>query len=427
MDTYKKRNKGIRLIAEGVLIGILSGLTASAYRLLLMNAETALFWILNFIRGNYLYIGLWFFTLFIIGCIVSRLVRFEGMAASSGVPQVMGEVNGHFDPSWWRVLLCKFIGGALCIFGGLSLGRSGPSIQIGAMTAKGFSRAGKRDRVHEITLISCGAGAGLAATFHAPLAGILFVLEGIRRTLDYTVLVVGTVSVIVADLISTWIFGQSTIFSYLPSALPLSDYWLLIPLGILLGLAGAGYNYTLAKAQDFYQWLGLFCRREFKLAIPFLTAGILGLFLPQVLGGGNAMVKLLTDNTPALSMLYLLLIVKFLFSMLCSGSEVPGGIFFPVLVLGSYLGAVFGSTVISLLPMDESLLFTFILLGTAGLFSAIVRAPITAIILITEMTGSMHGFTYIAIVSILACITANLLGSKPICSMCLERLLKKNG
>ncbi len=430
MDNYEKRNKRICLIAEGVLAGIFSGLTASLYRLLLMNSETAFFWILNFIKGNYLYIILWFCALLGISFIVARLVRFEGMAASSGVPQVMGEVNGSFNPCWWRILLVKFIGGALCIFSGLSLGRSGPSIQIGAMTAKGFPRirvhTEKQDKTREILLISCGAGAGLAATFHAPLAGILFVLEGIRRTLDYTVLITGTVAVVAADLVSVLIFGPAIIFSYPASALPVSDYWLLVPLGILLGFAGAGYNYAMSKMQDFYQLLknipgGL------RLAIPFLTSGILALFLPQVLCGGNVMVKLLTDTHPALSMLCLLLLVKFLFSILCSGSEVPGGIFFPVLVLGSYLGAVFGSTITAFLPVSEGLWFQFILLGMAGLFSAIVRTPITAIILAVELTGSMHCLSDIAIVSILACITANLLGSKPFCTSCLERLLAKHG
>lgn len=162
---------------------------------------------------------------------------------------------------------------------------------------------------------------------------------------------------------------------------------------------------------------------EFSFILTFIIAGILGLFVPEVLAGGHQMIVLLEKGQPALLTLFVLLIIKFLFSTISFGSGAPGGIFFPLLILGAYLGAIYGNVVINLFSVPEAWLTQFIILGMAGLFAGIVRAPITGIVLITEMTGNMHHFIDIALVSILAYIVANLLKSKPIYTSLLERLL----
>lgn len=431
MDKYQNTLKNLEktslkesilLVIEGGLVGIFAGLTAVAYRFCLTWAESGLYQILDFIQGNALYIVLWFTALILMACLVARIVRFERMSAGSGIPQVSGEVKGYLDPCWWRVILAKFIGGTTCILGGLSLGREGPSIQLGAMAAKGFSRFRKYDKTKEIGLLSCGAGAGLAAAFNAPLAGIMFVLEEIHHTFDRTMLVAGIVATVAADYVSKLFFGQSTIFSYATSTLPLRYYWLLVIFGILLGAAGAGYNVVMLKTQAlFHRFKNV--PKEIRVSIAFLLAGVLGLILPQVLAGGHAMVELLEHNRPAFVMLIVLLLVKFLFSAISFGSGVPGGIFFPLLILGSYIGAIFGDLAIACFPINDDLWSQFIILGMAGLFAGIVRAPITGIVLITEMTGSMHRMLDIAVVSIIAYIIANLLGSRPIYTSLLDNIL----
>lgn len=137
------------------------------------------------------------------------------------------------------------------------------------------------------------------------------------------------------------------------------------------------------------------------------------------------MVLLLEHARPTLIMLVILLVVKFLFSAVSFGSGVPGGIFFPLLILGSYVGAIFGDVAIGCFPISEDLWYQFIILGMAGLFAGIVRAPITGIVLITEMTGNMERMLDIAVVSILAYVVANMVGSKPIYSSLLENILRQ--
>ena len=147
--------RSIALVIEGALIGVLAGLTAVLYRYCLTYAESGLYAVLNFIRGNAVVTALWFAALILMGCIVAKIAKWEPMAAGSGIPQVSGEVRGYLDQSFWRVILAKFTGGTLSIFGGLSLGREGPSIQLGAMVAKSYSRLRNYDKTTEIGLLSC--------------------------------------------------------------------------------------------------------------------------------------------------------------------------------------------------------------------------------------------------------------------------------
>lgn len=416
--------RSITLVLEGALIGVLAGLTAVLYRYCLTYAENGLYAVLNFIRGNAGVTALWFAALILMGCIVAKIVKWEPMAAGSGIPQVSGEVRGYLDQSFWRVVLAKFTGGTLSIFGGLSLGREGPSIQLGAMVAKSYSRLRNYDKTTEIGLLSCGAGAGLAAAFNAPLAGIMFVLEEIHHTFDRTMLVAGLIATACADFVAKIFFGQSAIFSFTTSTLALRYYWLLALLGILLGLAGAGYNFVMLKMQAFFHRLKKI-PKEIRIAFVFVISGILGLTLPQVLAGGHSMIALLEHGKPELSMICILLVVKFLFSAVSFGCGAPGGIFFPLLILGAYIGAIFGNLSIHTLSLPNDLLPQFIVISMAGLFAGIVRAPITGIVLITEMTGNMHRMLDIAVVSSIAYIIANLLGSKPIYTSLLENILNK--
>lgn len=430
-ETTFRRLKNKRLnsfvyVAEGILVGIAAGLLAVFYRYLLTIGEKFVFWANNFIHGNGVYFIGWMVILAIIGYIVGRITTWEPMISGSGIPQVTGEMRGYLNCNWIRVIIGKITGGFLAIAGGLSLGREGPSIQLGAMAAKGISKLLKNSKTAEKTLISCGAGAGLAAAFNAPLAGVLFVLEEIHHTFDGVVLVVGMVAAVTADYISKTFFGQSTVFQYESSTFPLHYYWLLIILGIIVGVLGVGYNIIMIKGQELFGKMNK-VPQEIRIAIPFLLAGICGYFLPQILAGGHVMAELLMEQNETIGFLLILLAAKFLFSVICFGSGAPGGIFFPLLILGSYIGGIYGSLCIEWFGLSPELWHNFIMLGMVGFFASIVRAPIIGIVLIAEMTGSMTRMIDLVVVSIIAYVVANLMGNPPIYSSLLDKILKKKG
>lgn len=414
------------LVFDGFLVGIGAGLVSVAYRWMLGKAETFLFAASFYLQKKPVMALGWILLIALLAVICTRLLKWEPMISGSGIPQVSGEIKGYLDIKPVRTILGKMIGGTLCIIGGMSLGREGPSVQLGAMAGKLISRIRGENQTREKALLTCGAGAGLAAAFNAPLSGVMFALEELHKNFNSYILVCAMVGAATADFISKGFFGVSTVFHYeLYSTFPLRYYWILVLLGILLGVLGAFYNKMMLLGQDFFKKIS-FLPQEIRLMIPFLMGLILMFVLPETLAGGHAMVGLLEDGKTTVSMLFLLLLVKFVFSVFCFGSGAPGGIFFPLLVLGSYVGAIMGKGVILAFHLPNGLIYNFIILAMAGFFAAIVRAPITGVVLIAEMTGTLEHLISLLLVSVVAYVVANELRSAPIYESLLDRILLKN-
>lgn len=424
-DMWKRaRRIPVMLITEGLCVGLIGGFIVLLYRVALTFAGNWLIKILSYIKGNPFRCAVWFLILMALAWIVGRLVKWEPMISGSGIPQVEGEVSGRLSQNWKRVLPAKFAGGFLCMLGGLSLGREGPSIQLGAMAGQGISRALGRGKREEKFLMACGASAGLSAAFHAPLAGMMFAVEEIHKTFSIPILLPVMTASVTADYIASHILGLDPVFHFqITEYLPQNYYWLLILLGILVGVSGVFYNWGMLKAQELYRKIPLL-KETGRLLIAFLTAGVLGLVMPSVLGSGSGLIVSLTKGEMVLGMVVLTLVVKFLFSAVSFGSGAPGGIFFPLLILGALLGAVFAMTGAEFFGLDPVYINNFVLLGMTGFFTAIVRAPLTGIILLFEMSGSISQMLSLSIVSVTAYIVATLMRSEPIYDSLLKRILK---
>lgn len=424
-DMWKRaRRIPVMLITEGLCVGLIGGFIVLLYRVALTFAGNWLIKILSYIKGNPFRCAVWFLILMALAWIVGRLVKWEPMISGSGIPQVEGEVSGRLSQNWKRVLPAKFAGGFLCMLGGISLGREGPSIQLGAMAGQGISRALGRGKREEKFLMTCGASAGLSAAFHAPLAGMMFAVEEIHKTFSIPILLPVMTASVTADYIASHILGLDPVFHFqITEYLPQNYYWLLILLGILVGVSGVFYNWGMLKAQELYRKIP-FLKETGRLLIAFLTAGVLGLVMPSVLGSGSGLIVSLTKGEMVLGMVVLTLVVKFLFSAVSFGSGAPGGIFFPLLILGALLGAVFAMTGAEFFGLDPVYINNFVLLGMTGFFTAIVRAPLTGIILLFEMSGSISQMLSLSIVSVTAYIVATLMRSEPIYDSLLKRILK---
>lgn len=430
MNNSKKANNGkknssllasnqIILIAEGLLVGVGAGLVALLYRLLLDKSGIIRNKIIHWAKGDILKMGIWFLIILVCGYVIYRLVKYEPMISGSGIPQLEGEIQGALEENWKKVLPAKFIGGLLGVFSGLALGREGPSIQLGAMVGKLTGKGLKKDKTREKFLLTCGASAGLSAAFHAPLAGVMFSLEEVHKNFNVSLLIGVMSSSLMADFIASKVFGLSAVFSFeVVKDIPHKNYLLLILLGAILGVLGAFYNWFTLKVQSLYQE-AKFIPEALKMMIPFAAAGILAFTMPSLLGSGHNLLEDLTTKPMTVSMVFIILIGRFVFSAVSFGSGVPGGIFFPLLVIGGYIGGAFA------LLIDPAYLSNFVILAMAGYFAAIVRAPLTGIILIFEMTGSLTQMMSLSLVSIVAYVVATLMRSKPIYESLLERLLKR--
>lgn len=193
-----------------------------------------------------------------------------------GIPQVEAELKGLMDLSWWSVLWKKFIGGVLSIASGLMLGREGPSIQLGALTAKGVSVLLKSSEMERRSLIASGAAAGLAAAFNAPIAGLLFVVEEVYHQFSRLVWVSALAASITANFISLHVFGLTPVL-HMPEdlqLLSLDQYWIYILLGIFLGLAGYVYEVVILNIQVFYTMLAKIIPLQLRIIVylPFYSS-----------------------------------------------------------------------------------------------------------------------------------------------------------
>ena len=414
-------NMKYRLIIEGIGVGLLAGILVSAFRLSLTKVDEIRSVLLEGAQTKISLVVCCLLLLFFFTVCVSFIVTREPLCTGSGIPQVKGELDGKIKANWLSVIIAKFIGGIMAVGGGLSLGREGPSIQLGAMVGKGFSRLSGRLRTEERLLMTCGAGAGLAAAFSAPLAGVVFTLEELHKTFSADVLLSTMAAAITSDWVASYIFGLRPVFLLtISNSLPLSHYWMVLILGVIMGAFGVLYNRCIALSQDFFTMLK---PAWIKAVLPFAAIVLLAVFYPRVLGSGHDLVSFAGEGGAGVKVLLILLVIKFIFSIFSFGTGAPGGIFLPLLVLGAVTGGLFTEVVSPLVGYANTYSAYFVILGMAGYFAAIVRAPITGIILISEMTGIFSNLLPLAIVSLVAHITAEILGGVPIYDQLLDRLL----
>ncbi len=436
------------IVGEGVIIGLITGALVSVFRLMLMGADVLRDRMVEYAEGGAARAALAALILLCIAGVISVLLGWEPEIAGSGIPQVEAELKGQKDMRWLRVIIGKVAGCALAIGGGLALGREGPSIQLGAMVGKGVSRAGHRLLTEERLLITCGAGAGLSAAFGAPLAGAIFALEELHRNFSAEVLLSTMAASTASDFVAANVFGLTPVFGFgVEHGLPLKYYWAVILLGIILGFFGILYNRTIAFMQDAFDRIGkVFARmadslpgvssynltdsklntkgeiasRTGRLITAFALVYILIFTYPQALGSGSSLVGEISRGEYTLGALAVLLVVKFIFSTASFGSGSPGGIFLPLLVLGAVTGGVCAE-VLALAGFDWRYITAMVVVAMAGYFSAIVRAPVTGVILITEMTGDFTCLLPLVLASLIAYLIPEYFGTEPIYVQLLHR------
>lgn len=425
-----KRRFSLRLLLEGLAVGLGAGISISVFRYLLAGSEILRPVIYHNLRealadGQWQWLALYILSFIIIAYLLKLIVAREPMCTGSGIPQIKGILQGDMSMRWFSVLWSKIIGGVLAIGAGMSLGREGPSVQIGACVGQGLSQTSRRTRFESRILMTAGAGAGLAAAFNAPLAGVIFGLEEMQKTISPALLLTGITASITAATVTEVVFGMSPVFSMgylLP--LPLNLFDVLVAAGIVIGLLGRLFNIALAYSLNTYSRLGLSGMK--KPLVPLVLAGILGFVLPEILGGGNLLVDSLVVTNYTIGFLCLLFVGKFLFTMICFGSGVPGGIFLPMLVLGAAGGAVLAKLLVLAGLLPAMYYADIIVFGMAAYFSSVVKSPVTGSILILEMTGSFQHMLALLVVSLTAYVISDLTGGRPVYDELLDRALGKS-
>lgn len=351
--------------------------------------------------------------------------QYAPQASGSGIPHVEAVLHRQSAPAPYALVPVKFIGGVMAIGAGLALGREGPSVQMGAGVATFMGRVFRRGFPDSRALIAAGAGAGLATAFNAPLAGAIFVLEELVQRYEPRITIAALAASFTAISVARLILGDHSDFTVLPLHYPaLATQMLYLGLGLVCGLAGVVYNATLLGGLS----AGEALRRvpvEVRAGLIGAGAGVLAWFYPWLVGGGDPITQSVLSGTAGpLTPVAAAFAARFILSAASYAALTPGGLFAPLLTLGAQLGLMFGLICQMLLPGQTIQPVGFALVGMAALFTGIVRSPVTGLILVTEMTGSVT----LLLPMVGACFTAmlvpTLLGNAPIYDALRQRAAK---
>ena len=417
-----QRKTILRLGLESTAAGLFAGLIVVIYHFCLKYAEKLYFLINGFVRSHIYFIIIWAALLVGIGFLIHLLLTYEPDITGSGIPQTEAEIEGEMNMVWWRVIVTKIAACTLAIIGGLSFGREGPSVQLGGVAGKAVYQVGSGPKSDKEYLMIAGAAAGLSAAFHAPIGGMMFGVEEMYKKLDLKILVSVMCGSIAGDFMNCIFFGMKPSMAMnITKTLPLTHYQLIILLGILAGLMGALYTKMAIWSQKLYQKIP-YLKPTFRGFIPLLVGCILGVFLPQVMGSGHVLIEYLNEGNFVLGTLIIFFIAKLLFTMICFGSGVPGGNLVPMLILGSLFGAIFGK-IFTGIGISDAYIMNFALFAMAAFFGGIVRAPLTGIVLLMEISGTFELMLPIGLASVIAYAVSTLVVEKPMYETLLDNLL----
>lgn len=412
-----------KIAFKSILIGVFAGLLTVLYRIGIEYGTEYAGKLYEYLRGHPDYIVPWLLLIAGAGLLIGWFVKLEPMASGSGIPQTEGVLLYGMKMKWYSILAVRYAGGLICSLFGLSLGREGPSIQIGAAGGKLLSKKLTNTHIEENYLITGGAAAGLSAAFNAPLSGIIFALEEVHRSFSPLILISATTASLTADFVSKNFFGLKPVLHFTATPqLPINLYIWLLPLGVIAGIVGTLMNRSLLGFQSLYSKVPAALRP----CIALLIALPCGIFLPEVLGGGQNLIRLSENAEKGIVFLAVLLLVKLLFTSTSFGSGVPGGIFLPILSVGALAGSIVGLSARNV-GVPSQYLADFAVCAMAGVLSASVKAPVTSILLTVEMSGTLVHMLPVAACSFIALFLSDLLKTEPIYEALLERFVESNG
>lgn len=434
-DLNTSNNFSLKTLLLSLVIGTLVGFVGVSF-------EIATSWIFS---HRSVLVGQWFENKYAVAAAtfaVSALLagasyfivkKYAPEAGGSGIPEIEASLQDLRPVRWWRVIPMKFFGGLGSLGSGMVLGREGPTVQLGANIGQMISDAGRvKDKDTRHTLLAAGSAAGLATAFNAPLAGILFVIEEMRAEFQYNLVSVKAVFIgaVMATIACRIVSGQGPILVLGDYVMPAqSTLWLYFVLGLMFGVLGVSFNKFLLFLQqkflDFYQ--NKMSRFVLTGALVGGCCGLFGLFLPQIIGGGFDVVKEVAAGQIGWGLLLLVFALRFLTSTISFSSGAAGGIFSPLLALGASFGAIFGYAADYLFPEWNLQVGSFVVVGMGALFAATVRAPLTGLVLVLEMTTSYTLLLPMIITTLGATLVAQVLGGRPLYTVLMEKILERNG
>ena len=366
----------------------------------------------------------WYFRIWIPalgGLVVGPVVYFLAREAKGhGVPEVMEAVTLRSGMIRKRVVLVKSLVSAVCIGTGGSVGREGPIVQIGSAIGSGIGQVLRLSAERIRTLVGCGAAAGIAATLNAPIAGSMFALEIILGDFGLATFSPIVISSVAATAVSRHFLGDSPAF--IVHAYRLISAWelpLYVILGFFCALVAVTFTTLLYRAEDMFDNLKI--PEYLKPVLGGLMLGSMGLLFPHILGVGYPAIDLSLMQKLSWWVMLLLVVFKILSTSITIGSGGSGGIFAPSLFVGAMAGGFFGTVVHHIFPEVTATPGAYSIVGMGAVVSGTTHGPISAILILFEMTGDYKIILPLMIACIIGCLASGQLLKDSIYTLKLAR------
>lgn len=395
LDAYHLHlNESIVTNLMAIVVGILSGYGAVVFRWLITWFTG--FWTNSgspFLENQFPWLGPFAFVpVPVLGLVLGALIihYFAPEVSGSGIPEVMEAVAVKGGRMRGRVGPARALASAICIGFGCSAGREGPIVQIGAALGSTFAGFLRMSQERRRWLVACGAGAGIAATFNTPIAGVVFAMEVILHgssLRSFASIVLATVS---GSIIGRMYFGDAPAFDFAPYAFESNiEVIFYAILGVAAGFVGLLYTKSVYWVADFFD---IFRKIPFigKAAIAGLLIGIVVSIFPEVRGVGYETITEAVSSNIVWHTMLVLMFIKILATALTIGSGGSGGIFAPALFIGAMVGGVMGNLFEKIAPAYTAGSPPYVMVGMAAVFAAVAHAPFTAIFALFEMTGNYN-------------------------------------
>jgi len=400
----------IYIVLLAVAIGVLGGFAAIGFRLLIDLVQLGAWRQSSYTLDYLAALPFWWKILapalggLVVGLITTRFAR---EARGHGVPEVMESVALHGGRMRPRVVIAKLFASGISIGSGGSVGREGPIVQIGSALGSTVGQWLKVDMRRLRTLVGCGAAAGIAATFNAPVAGALFAVEVILGDFGVAQFSPIVISSVAATVISRHFLGDFPAFEVPAYTLEHpSELLAYAGLGILAGFVALAFIRTLYKSEDAFERLAL--PLPIRAAFGGTLIGLIGVWAPQIFGVGYEAIGEALHGRLIWQFMLILVALKILAVSITIGSGGSGGVFAPSLFIGAMLGGAVGTLVSQIWPTGTELTGAYALVGMGAVVGATTHAPITAILIIFEMTGDYK----IILPLMISCIIATLLATR---------------
>lgn len=403
---------GVNLVLLSVLTGLFAGVVITFYNILANIGEDTSVKLYALVRENPAFFPLLLSGLAAGGLVIGTLVKFVPMIRGSGIPQIEGAARGVVRFRWYVTMCSMFAASLACIFLGLSAGAEGPSLEMGGCAGDAVGSALKRNQMARRLQIAAGSSAGLAVAFNAPVTGLVFAMEEAFRSFSPQVFISAAVSVVVALFTRNAIrkpLGYGTGFTFDTFSFSFAFngeglkfcLWALLA-AVLVSLCGIGFYYAVFAVKKVFARI-TFLKGTGKYLIPFMLAGVFGIVTAYAMGGGHSFIeKLGTCGTGEISLtrimgvsvlasIIIVVVCKFLASVMAMGCGVPCGVFIPMLAIGAGLGAVL-SLLFQRLGMPAVYGDYLVIICMSVFFVTVVKAPVTGIVMVFELTGQFENF-----------------------------------